>query len=122
MAKMNSRGASPSRLVPPGNCNQNANPPSIPDKMVSTPKSILYNEIPDEREPLRSPPFRSLERKTAQVCFFCLTSFAQMLGHRAGIFLLRPEILPLAVLKPAVLRSGCGRNGTEKNAPYPQVE
>ena len=33
MAKMNSSGASPSRLVPPGSCNQNANPPVIPDAM-----------------------------------------------------------------------------------------
>jgi len=52
MAKMNSRGASPSRLVPPGSCNQNANPPAIPDhvpdKIVSTAKSIPYNEIDDE--------------------------------------------------------------------------
>jgi hypothetical protein len=52
MAKMNSSGASPSRLVPPGSCNQNANPPlipdDIPDKMISNAKSILCNEICDE--------------------------------------------------------------------------
>jgi hypothetical protein len=55
MAKMNSSGANPSRLVPPGSCNQNANPPVIPDatpdNMISTANSILgneiWNEIPD---------------------------------------------------------------------------
>src|SRR5271169_6748554 len=57
MAKMNSSGASPSRLVPPGICNHNANPPCIPDKMISTAKSILYNEIPDEPQPQEAPCF-----------------------------------------------------------------
>lgn len=45
MAKMNSSGASESRLVPPGSCNQNANPLCIPDKMITDAKSIPCNKI-----------------------------------------------------------------------------
>jgi hypothetical protein len=45
MAKMNSSGASPSRLVPPGSCNQNANPLRIPDKMITDAKSLPCNKI-----------------------------------------------------------------------------
>ena len=52
MAKMNSiitRGKPPPA---PGTCNQNANPlvspDHVPDKIVSTAKSIPYNEIDDE--------------------------------------------------------------------------
>ena len=50
MAKMNSRGASPSRLEPLGICNHDAKTPVVPgskikdmpNNMISTVKSILY--------------------------------------------------------------------------------
>jgi hypothetical protein len=38
----------PGRLDPPGICNQNANPPIMPDKVISTPKSIFCNDILDQ--------------------------------------------------------------------------
>jgi hypothetical protein len=106
---MNSSGANPSRLVPPGSCNQNANPPVIaddmPDNMISTAKSILGNEIwseiPDQNRSSPKRRFMPVERNSAQLCFFRRLTFSAELSLRdffrltfsasTGIFLLRPE-------------------------------
>ncbi len=69
MAKMNTRGASPSRLVPPGSCSQNAKTPGIPENMISTAKLILCSEIPYSNRDRRNRPSSLAERNSAQVCF-----------------------------------------------------
>src|SRR5208282_1910195 len=93
MAKMNSRGASPSRLVPPGSCNQNAHPPAkpddIPDKIISTIKSILFLYRPVLRAAsygLRATLDRLLAARSSWLA-------APRNGNSS---LLKPEILQLA--------------------------
>src|SRR5208282_6404964 len=96
MAKINSSGASPSRLVPPGNCNQNANPPVTPDdmpgKMSSTPKSILWNEICDAN-PIETAAAQSAPSGQSSATRHKFASFAAELSLLSfgNSFLLWPE-------------------------------
>src|ERR1017187_3274179 len=70
MAKMNTRGASPSRLEPPGSCSHNAKTQGIPEKNNATAKLILCNEIPYSNRDRRNRPSSLAERNSAHVCFF----------------------------------------------------
>ena len=104
MAKMNSSGASPSRLVPLGICNQEANPLRSPFKIISNAKLILCNQISNEippnsasREALLRPCPAGLGTSLllSPLNFPCraLLTSAPNCGN---YFLLRPEILQRA--------------------------
>jgi hypothetical protein len=85
------------------------------DKIISNAKSILCNEIPFQ---MSSRPKRFFRASRAKLGTSLLLSTLKF----GNSFLLWPEILLLWRLEPAMPRSGFDRNGTERNAPYPQVE
>src|ERR1700722_5427781 len=110
MAKINSSGASPSRLVPPGSCNQNANPPCIPpnqpDTMISPAKSILCNEIkikpPTRNPPNPIPPEACFQATRLKLSTSLLLFTAESSVRTCGNFLLWPEDPSTCRLEPAM--------------------
>src|SRR6266568_7971039 len=117
MAKMNSKGASPSRLVPPGSCNQNANPPGPPAKIISSAKPFPYNEIIDETA-ASSQPLPAFCRTLLGTSLLLPLAWLSLLNLR-DFFSYGPALHPCR-LQPAMPRvSVVDQDGTERKGPYP---